>query len=66
MSMPTALLVCRLFEARFWHLVLLAAVAANAGSWLDTTILATNVWGKGGGLQSLSRGRSAEHAACLG
>ncbi|KAL4437504.1 hypothetical protein ABPG77_003485 [Micractinium sp. CCAP 211/92] len=32
-----------LFEARFWHLVLLAAVAANAGSWLDTTILATNV-----------------------
>ncbi|KAL4452086.1 hypothetical protein ABPG75_007748 [Micractinium tetrahymenae] len=32
-----------LYEAQFWHLVVLAAVAANAGSWLDTSILATNV-----------------------
>lgn len=32
-----------LFQAQFWHLVVLAAVAANAGAWIDTTIMATNV-----------------------
>jgi hypothetical protein len=33
----------RLFKASFWQLMVLAAVAANGGTWGDTAILVTNV-----------------------
>jgi hypothetical protein len=32
-----------LFQAQLWHLAALAALAANGGTWSDTTAMATNV-----------------------
>lgn len=34
---------CRRFHAQFWQLLFLAFIAANGGTWGDTSILTTNI-----------------------
>jgi hypothetical protein len=36
-------LLCRRFRAQFWQLCALAFIAANGGTWGDTSILTTNI-----------------------